>query len=214
MNLPVIITAALESSLNRYIELDPEGKSHMARLQGKVIAIDILGLDMSLYIIPGTQRVHVMSHYDGDTDTRLRGAPFSLLKMGLGNNTEQALFSGDVEIIGDTESGQLFKQILQQLDIDWEEHLSHITGDVLAHQLGRGLRSLLRWGKQVEDSLQQDTAEYLEEEKQLVATKYEVEAFNHDVDILRNDMERLQARMQRLHNILSNKNNNNTDPRP
>jgi ubiquinone biosynthesis protein UbiJ len=214
VNLPVIITAALESALNRYIELDPDGMANMARLQGKVIAIDILGLDMSLFIIPADQHIHVMSHYDAEADTRLRGAPFSLLKMGLGQNSENALFSGDVEIVGNTEAGQQFNQILQQLDIDWEEHLSHITGDVIAHQLGRGLRGLLRWGRQVEDSLLQDTAEYLEEEKQLVATKYEVEAFNHDVDIIRNDIERLQARVQRLLNKADTHNNNNTEHQP
>ena len=212
MNLPVIITAALESALNRYIELDADGISNMSRLQGKVIAIDILGLDMSLYIVPASQHIHVMSHYDGETDTRLRGAPFSLLKMGLGQNSENALFSGDVEIVGDTEAGQQFNQILQQLDIDWEEHLSHITGDVIAHQLGRGLRGLLRWGRQVEDSLLQDTAEYLEEEKLLVATKYEVEAFNRDIDVIRNDIERLQARVQRLQDKKDTQNNKNTEP--
>ena len=119
-----------------------------------------------------------------------------------------------MEIIGDTETGQLFNQILQQLDIDWEEHLSHITGDVIAHQMGRGLRGLLRWGRQVEDSLLQDTAEYLEEEKQLVATKYEVEVFNHDVDVLRNDIERLQARVQRLQDKMATHNNNNSEHQP
>ena len=211
MNLPVIITAALESTLNRYVELDPDGLSNMSRLQGKVIAIDILGLDMSLTIIPASQHIHVMSHYDGETDTRLRGAPFSLLKMGLGQNSENALFSGDVEIVGDTEAGQQFSQILQQLDIDWEEHLSHITGDVIAHQLGRSLRGLLGWSRQVKESLLQDTAEYLEEEKLLVATKYEVEAFNHDVDVIRNDIERLQARVQRLQDKAHMHKNNNTE---
>jgi len=213
VNLPVIITAALESALNRYIELDPDGTSNMSRMQGKVIAIDILGLDMSLYVIPGSQHIHVMSHYDGEVDTRLRGAPFSLLKMSLGKNSEQALFAGDVEIIGDTEAGQRFNQILQQLDIDWEEHLSHISGDIIAHQLGRGLRGLLRWGRQVEDSLLQDTAEYLEEERQLLATKYEVEQFIHDVDVLRNDVERMQARVQRLQ-AMADKRNNYTEQQP
>jgi ubiquinone biosynthesis protein UbiJ len=144
-----------------------------------------------------------MSFYDGEADTRLKGAPLSLLKMSLGQHSEKQLFSGEVEISGDTETGQRFNQVLQQLDIDWEEHLSHITGDVVAHQIGRGLRGLMRWGKQAEDSLLQDTAEYLEEEIQLVASTHEVESFNHEVDVLRNDIERLQARVQRLQNTIN-----------
>jgi len=211
VNLPVIITAALESALNRYIELDPQGKAKMSRLQGKVIGIDVTGLEMSLTIMPGPEHVFVMSHYDGEVDTHLRGAPFSLLKMSLGKHSEEQLFSGDVEITGDTETGQLFSQVLEQLDIDWEEHLSHVTGDVIAHQVGRGLRQLMQWGRQVEDSLRQDTAEYLQEETQLVATRYEVEAFNQAIDTLRNDAERLQARWQRLQQKITSTHENNTE---
>ena len=203
MNLPVSITAALETALNRYIELDSEGRGAMRQLQGKVIAIDITGLDITLFIIPGADQVHVMSQYDGDVDTRLQGAPLALLKMSLSQQSETQLFSGEVTISGDTETGQRFSQVLQALDIDWEEHLSRITGDVVAHQIGSGIRSLMRWGHQAEASLLQDTAEYLEEEQQLVATPHEVARFNHDVDIIRNDIERLQARLQRLQNTLN-----------
>lgn len=203
MNLPVIMTATMETALNRTIALDSQAKTAMGQLQGKVIAIDILGLDISLYILPGVERIHVMSHYDGEADTRLKGAPLSLFKMSVGNHSENQLFSGEVDISGDTETGQRFNQILQQIDIDWEEHLSHLTGDVIAHQLGRGLRGLMHWGKLAKDSLLEDTAEYLEEEQQLVATRHEVEEFNREVDILRNDLERLQARVQRLQNHIN-----------
>jgi len=202
MNIPVAITAVLETAFNRYIELDPDGRKQLNRLAGKVISINITGLDQKLFIIPGTNSVHIMSHYDGDVDTQLKGAPFSLLRMSLGKNSEQQLFSGDVEISGDTETGQHFNRILNELDIDWEEHLSHITGDVIAHQLGYGFRQLMDWGTKAEDSIFKDTAEYLEEESQLVTTPYEINDFNQNVDKLRNDAERLAARITRLHDKL------------
>jgi len=203
MNIPVAITAVLENAFNRYIELDPDGHQRLAKLAGKVIAIDVTGLDTSLAIIPGTDSVHIMSYYDGEVDTRLKGAPFSLLRMSLGQHSEQQLFSGDVEITGDTETGQQFNRILHELDIDWEEHLSHITGDVIAHQVGYGLRKFMDWSKKAEDSLLKDTAEYLEEESQLVTTPYEINDFNKHVDNLRNDVERLAARIYRLHDRIS-----------
>ena len=203
MNIPVAITAVLENAFNRYIELDPSGHQRLARLAGKIIAIDITGLDLSLTIIPGTDSVHIMSHYDGEVDTRLTGAPFSLLRMSLGKHSEQQLFSGDVEITGDTDTGQRFNQILKELDIDWEENLSHITGDVIAHQIGYGFRKFMSWGKEAQDSILKDTAEYLEEEAQLVTTPYEIDDFNHNVDKIRNDAERLAARITRLRDKLS-----------
>jgi len=198
MNLPVTLTAALETAFNRYVELDPLGKARLAQLEGKVIAVDILGLDMSLYFLPAATQVHIMSHFEGTADTHVSGAPFSLLRMSLSDRGEQQLFSGDVKITGDIETGQQFNRILKQLDIDWEEHLSHLTGDVIAHQLGRGFRSLLNWGQQTRDSLLKDTGEYVVEESDLVVSAYELEDFSAHVATTHNDVERIQARIQRL----------------
>jgi len=198
MQLPVTLTAAIETALNQYIALDPQGLELFRKIQGKVIAIELSGLNMTLFFIPSHDQIHVMSNFDGDVDARLRGAPASLLRMGLSTHAESQLFSGDIEISGDTELAQSFQQALDQLDIDWEEHLSHITGDVIAHQIGRGIREMMQWGQQAQDSFVQDSAEYLVEESNLVPTVREVEQFNRSVDNVRNDIERLQARIQRL----------------
>ena len=198
MQIPVTLTAAIEIALNNYIALDTNGIALFKKIQGKVIAIDLIGLNLSLFFIPAHDQIHVMSHFDGDADARLRGAPASLLRMSMSTKAESQLFSGDIEITGDTELAQGFQQALKRLDVDWEEHLSHITGDVIAHQIGRGVRDLIQWGQQVQDSFTQDSAEYLVEESNLVPTINEVEKFNQSVDNVRNDLERLQARVQRL----------------
>ena len=198
MDLPVTITAVLEGALNRYLELDPDARTKLLALEGKVIAIDVTGLEMTLTLTVASDKVHVMSHYEGEVDTRLKGAPFDLLKMSLGQHSEQALFAGEVEISGDTEAGQKFNQILKQLDIDWEEHLSNITGDVIAHQLGRGFRNVMQWGQQVQQSLSLDVSEYLQEETRLLVTVHEVQRFNQQVDSLRNAVERTQVRLEKL----------------
>ena len=196
--LPLTLVALLEAAFNNYLALDAEGPARMKRLAGRVIALDILGLDLSLYILPAHDGVQILSRYEGEADTRLRGAPVSLMRMGISRSTEDQLFSGDVEISGDTELGQEFKQILDQMDIDWEEHLSHLTGDVIAHQLGHGLRSLLNWGRHSAASLALDTSEYLQEESRLVVPAVEIQDFSQQVDVLRNDTERLEARIRRV----------------
>lgn len=201
MDLPLTITAVMEAALNRYLELDPDVRPKLLALTGKVIAIDVTGLEMTLTLTIAEDKVHVMSHYEGDVDTRLKGAPLDLLRMTLGQHSEQALFAGEVEISGDTETGQKFNRILKQLDIDWEEHLSHVTGDVLAHQLGRGLRSFMQWGQQVQQSLSMDVGEYLQEESRLLVTQQEVQSFNQQVNILRNAVERIQARLDKLQRL-------------
>lgn len=196
--IPAAFTFALEAAVNRYLELDPQTVQKLASLEGRVIAIEFLGLEVKMYMIPSRDGLMVHSHYDAEPDTTLRGTPLSLLRMGFSRNVDRQLFSGDVEILGDTELGQRFKQIMDEMDIDWEEHVSHITGDVIAHQLGRGVRSLLGWGRNTGDTLMQDVSEYLQEEARLVGTEVELGEFMQGVDVLRNDVDRLEARVKRL----------------
>ena len=113
-------------------------------------------------------------------------------------NTGKTLFSGDVTITGDVETGQAFKAILDDMDIDWEEQLARLTGDVIAHQAGnmaRRTRRVLRHGKA---ALEQDLGEYLREELRVLPARIEVENFSADVDRIRADTDRLAARIRRL----------------
>lgn len=201
--IPAAFTFVLETAINRYLELDPHTVQKLSALEGRVIAIELLGLGIRFYMIPSRDGLMVHTHYDAEPDTTLRGAPLSLLRMGLSGDVDRQLLTGNVEILGDTDLGQTFKQILDEMDIDWEEHLSHITGDVVAHQLGRGVRALFNWGQQTGDTLMQDVSEYLQEEARLVGTDMELEDFVQQVDVLRNDVERVEARLKRLQNKIN-----------
>lgn len=107
------------------------------------------------------------------------------------------------------ELGQEFSEILEALDIDWEEHLSHLTGDLVAHKVGNLVRDVFAWGKQAADTLGQDVAEYLQEENEALPNRDEVENFLSQVDVMRTDVDRMEARVQRLQSrLLALKENN------
>lgn len=203
MKAPSSLLAAIEVSLNRYLELDPESPKRLKTIDGKVIAIELRGLDLCFYLLPDSHGIQVMGEYEGDADTWLSGSPLALLQMGVSSHAEKALFSGEVEISGDIELGQEFKKILYDLDIDWEEHLSHITGDVIAHQFGRFVKGVSKWGEKAAETMAMDVSDYLQEEKRLVVTHAEVERFNAEVDRLRADTDRLEARIKRINNKLA-----------
>ena len=84
------------------------------------------------------------------------------------------------------------------IDIDWEEQLSRLSGDVLAHRLGTMVRGALDWGRRAKQSLERDVAEYLREETGLNPRQDEVESFVAGVDVLREAVDRLEARLERL----------------
>jgi len=191
------LAAALETALDLYLKQDPQARRGCAALEGKIIRLDIIGLGLSLYFLPGSNGIQVSSHYEGEADTLLTGSPLGFARLALGSR-EDTLFEGAVEIKGDTETGQQFQDLLANTDWDWEEQLSHITGDVIARQIGNVARLSGKFISDSRNTLEQDVSEYLQEEARLLPTRSEVSNFLEDVDQLRSDVDRLNARIGRL----------------
>ncbi|MBW9263448.1 MAG: SCP2 sterol-binding domain-containing protein [Candidatus Thiodiazotropha sp. (ex. Lucinisca nassula)] len=198
MTITAALFASLEQLLNQAINMDPEAAKRLAPMQGRVIQLDLLGTGLNLYMIPEPQGFQVLSHFEGEADCLLRGSLLDLASMRNPSNSSDQLFSGSVTIEGDTALAQRFGEFFSSLDIDWEEQLSRLTGDVAAHQIGSLARGFLGWGKQLNQTTSLNLKEYLEEELRLIPGRYEMDLFLQDVDRLRDDVERLEARIQRL----------------
>ncbi len=200
----VPLLAAMETGLNQLLAMDPETFQRLARFKGRIIAFDISDINQNLYFFPDEQRIEIVSHYEGEPDTIISGSLLAFSKMALAEEQEKtrSVFNGDIRISGDMALGQNFQALFQQLDIDWEEHLSHITGDVIAHSLGNVARDVFGFGKKMLNSLGMDVSEYLQYETRDIASGPEIQHFNQQVDTIRNDVDRAEARLQRLENAL------------
>ena len=198
MQLPASAISGLEAVINHYLRLDPAIGSRMATLSGRCIGIELRGLDLTLYVFPDEHGIQLRDHTEGEPDTVLRGTPLGMVRLGIGGNTEKTLFSGEVVIEGDVETGQAFKAILDELDIDWEEQLSKLTGDIVAHQLGNMARQGRRTFRLGLGTLEKDIGEYLQEELRVLPARIETENFSSDVTRISMDVDRLSARLKRL----------------
>jgi ubiquinone biosynthesis accessory factor UbiJ len=196
--IPDAALAALEAAVNRYIGLDPEGAGRLAELHGRIVLIEVAGFGTRLFVIPGTKGLQLYSDYAEEPDCVLRGSPLALARMGVSHRKEDQLFSGEVQIEGDTHLAQAFGDLVGGLEVDWEEQLSLLVGDGLAHEVGSRARAAGRWGRSTGDTLAEDVKEYLQEETRLLPGRYEIQGFLDDVDHLRDGVERLAARVERL----------------
>lgn len=190
-------TEGLETSINHVLKQDQTTLGKLARLQGKVICIEFTEIELPLYFFPHNQGIQVQFIYEGTPDTTLYGSPLAFMNMSLGDST-QSLFSGEIRISGDIELGQRFKRVLDQFDIDWEEWLSDITGDLVAFKAGTVVRQLHAWGKQALTTLQLDAREYLQDEGHLTPHTAELDDFVSEISRLRDQSARLEARLTRL----------------
>jgi len=191
------ISSLLEDVGNRALRFDPETCRRFAELDGRVICLRILRLPLEpldILLAPseaGLRRVR-QSAAEADVTISASSVVFARLAMG------RPMAAGEIQISGDVALGQAFQRILEHVQIDWEEALSRLTGDIAAHQIARAARHATEWGRHVADTLQQDAAEYLQEEARLLATRPEVERFLDAVDRLRADAERLGKRLDRF----------------
>lgn len=182
----------LEAALNRFLDIDPESQNRMAALEGKIIALHIRVLELEFFLIPTNGRIDVWGECEDEPDVRISGTPLAFAAQA-GDASGNGL---DIE--GDASLGQDFSKLLIQVDLDWEEMLSKITGDVVAHQVGRFVRNAFDWAKNTRDTLVQNTGEYLVYESRHLPPKGAVGTFMEAVDELRSDTDRLEARIERL----------------
>jgi len=199
MELPGIVTASLEQTLNALLQLDPGAKVKLARLHGQVVAIELYGVDLMLYLVADeTGQLQISSQHEGEADAIISGSLLDLIRATDTHEGSAQLFSGDMKLTGDTDLAHRFSAVLGGLDIDWEEQLSRITGDVAAHQIGRTARKLQSTARDNSKILTGNMGEYLTEEARLLPPKLETEEYLALIDTLRDDTARLEARIQRL----------------
>lgn len=198
MTISAAAFATLEQLLNQAIRLDPESPRRLAPMHGRVIEMQLVGLGLSLFLIPEPNGMQLLSQFEGTADCTLRGTPLALARMRGSRASADQLFSGSVEITGDNHLAQQFGDFVSSLDIDWEEQLSKLTGDVIAHEIGNTTRQLFGWAGDRTQTLEQNLQEYLQEELRLTPSRLELEPFLQDVDRLRDDVERLEARINRI----------------
>lgn len=193
-----VAAAALESAFRRFLVLDPDSPRLLAPLAGRVVELRFEPPGFSLYFSATEARPLILESYPADADVQLRGSPWAFLKLARSANAHQELFAGEIAVSGDTETARRFQRLFDRLDIDWEEHLSHLTGDWLARRAGNLFRVSRQWLLDFGLSNRLDLAEFLVEESCDVAARSEIARYCREVDSLRAEFDRLGARLARL----------------
>ncbi len=198
--LMIPLLAAMETGINQLFAMDPETFKRLARFKGKIVAFNISDFKQTFYFFPDHQGIQIISYYEGDADTLISGTLAAFARMAMADEKAKttAIFKGDISITGDIALGQHFQSLFKQLDIDWEEHVSHITGDVIAHSLGNAARGLFSWGENLINTIGMDISEYVQYETRDIASGPEIKHFNAEIDTIRSDVDRAEARLNRL----------------
>ena len=103
-----------------------------------------------------------------------------------------------VEIEGSADLAGAVDYLFRHLIWDFEEDLSRVFGDIVAHRLASSGKALAAWQRDTALRLAESLAEYWTEEQPLLARPADVENFCGSVETLRDDVARLEKRIQHL----------------
>ncbi|CAA6820084.1 MAG: Protein YigP (COG3165) clustered with ubiquinone biosynthetic genes [uncultured Thiotrichaceae bacterium] len=201
------LTAALETAFNAWLKLDGEALPRLQALQGRIIAFHITNPSIQLYFIPTSDGVNVLNQYDCEPDVTLTGSALAFMRLSGAEDSAKAMLENHVQVDGNMGIAEQFSSVINNLDVDWEELLSHAVGDIVAHQAGQLAREGKGWLDDTAQAMRLNTSEYLQEESRLLPAEAEISAHMNKVDTLRSDVDRINARIQRLQKELDTPNN-------
>lgn len=186
--------AGLEKLINTALRYDPGTRIALGKLAERVLAVQVTSPAITLYLIPDSQGVRLAGLWEGEVHTQLRGSLPALIELARSDTTSFA--NSGVEVTGDTGLLLALQRLLKNLDIDWEEALSGVFGDILGHQGANMIRSGVNYARDRASEAQRLLSEFLTEELQTLPAKNELQHFYADVDELRLRADRFEARVQ------------------
>jgi ubiquinone biosynthesis accessory factor UbiJ len=185
--------ASAEAVLNRNIAASSNAAALAKRLEGTSLQVDVDGIARIRITCCGG-RAALLAGDDSPADAVISGSVPALLQMlKAGSPTAQTRSS--VQIRGDAEIANLYRDLFAAARPDLEEELSRWVGDLPARHLSQLAKSVRTWARRARRTAGENIAEYLQEEGRDLVTKTELEEFLRGVDGVRDSVDRIEARL-------------------
>ncbi|MCH7817406.1 MAG: SCP2 sterol-binding domain-containing protein [Proteobacteria bacterium] len=197
-----IVLFPIEQILNQLLKNDAHLAKRLSPFAGKVIQVKSSMPTISLTLSFDAGRIR-LSAIDSETlmlnpDAIISGRSSDLLDLIIIKSDRRPLANKAISISGDVLLVQDIYHTLMDLDIDWEDYLAPLLGDVITNEIGQFADDVRQWSDGAKRSMQRNVDDYLKEEIRVVPGRAEVDSFGDDLDRLKLDIDRLQARTDNL----------------
>lgn len=192
-----MLTEVIENLLNRNLGGSPRAREACAALKGRRLKLVVRDLGLEIGFESLGDSLRISRRAEGDFNAEIEGTPVNLLALA-GPQPERLLKSGAVQVRGEVELLQRYRDLALLLRPDLEEELSRLIGDSSAHRLAGLAKSVLDFGRRSASTAVQNAAEYFAHETRDLVPRAEAEVFLGEVDQLREDVDRAAARLGAL----------------
>lgn len=198
----------VEKILNQLLSNDPHLAAQLAPFDGKTIEVRSTAPTTAICcsIDDGAIRLTSLGSDCASlqADAVIAGSTVDLVDMLLSDNSDRALANPAISISGDAILVQELYGTMRKLDIQWQDYLAPLLGDVISNELAHVADRNRRWSKNASASVRRNIDDYLHEETNLLPERSEVAAFSDVLDRLKLDIDRIQARARMLNDRLDN----------
>lgn len=192
-----MLTEIIENLLNRNLGSSPRARESCAALKGRRLKLVIRDLDLTIGFESLGDSLRISRQAEGEFHAEVEGSPVNLLAMA-GPQPERLLKLGAVQVRGEVELLQRYRDLALLLRPDLEEELARLIGDSSAHRLAGLAKAALALGRRSASTAVQNAAEYFAHESRDLVPRAEAEVFLGEVDRLREDVDRAAARVEAL----------------
>ena len=187
----------IASTINRGIDDNPEAQDLCDALEGRSLRILPKPLPISILISAAGGMVDLSSDTEQQADAEITGTVIELNRLMFIDN-QAPIREGHVEIIGDIDIADRFRDLLLRARPDMEKKLAEWFGTSTASRVSGFVRDSRDWAADAIEDLAERAGDYLHDESKQLPEKNEIDEHFNNVDQLVNDIERLEARTNRL----------------
>lgn len=187
-----------ENLFNQLLQRSPHTAPILRKLDGKMLHIALTQPNIACFILFSSTRTDWLSHYEGEADCAIRLAALALPKLADKRKLSDLINQKSLILTGDLQVLQHFSMLLDELDKDPAEWLSHLIGDVPAHISTKTVGKI--WGN-IRRQFRQDRQHLVENlmvERPVLVHRLEAQDFYAQIDELARQAVRLEQKLATL----------------
>ena len=185
------------AAVNQILRTDPQIVKRLAPLEGKLLAVEITELPrFFLWVNKG--QAQLLWETSERPDGTIRAGLFATVQAKTRRNGHLFHDDSTYEVFGDSDTTRAVRIFFSGFEPDWEERLAAFAGDTVAHKAGQSVRIAAEWTRNASRSAMQNFSEYLQEERQVLATRPRVERHLDEVARLQQGVDALEKRLTLL----------------
>ncbi|MBF0382249.1 MAG: SCP2 sterol-binding domain-containing protein [Magnetococcales bacterium] len=189
--------------LNIFFSRYPDLKKQLSELSGKIFEFAVEDLEESYYMMVDDQGgVTIHTYCDNISHVTMSGSTNAFLSLLFQTTDPDSLFfSRALNLSGETDTGLHFKNILNNVDINWEKELSTMFGSVVAKSLMSMAKQVQGVGEQGKEKFETEVENWMNEQNLPIKDKFD--DYKSDVEELVKKTEQLEKAISRINKKLS-----------